>query len=47
MPEADPPENLGEGRPEVQAPPAVRPDGSTDYFATSLPELLLFNRPES
>ncbi|HVX08406.1 DUF5107 domain-containing protein [Humibacter sp.] len=47
MPETDPPENLGEGRPEVQAPPAVRPDGSTDYFATSLPELLLFNRPES
>jgi tetratricopeptide (TPR) repeat protein len=46
MPEADPPENLGEARPEVQAPPALRPDGSTDYFATSLPDLLLFNRPE-
>jgi len=39
-----PPESLGEGRPEVLPPRAVRADGSTDYFATSLPELLLFDR---
>jgi hypothetical protein len=27
-------------------PVAVHTDGSTDYFATSLPELLLFARPD-
>jgi tetratricopeptide (TPR) repeat protein len=39
-----PPSSLGEARPEVTAPPAVREDGTTDYFATSLPDLLLFAR---
>lgn len=39
-----PPASLGEARPEV-APPAARlDDGSTDYFATSLPDVLLFSR---
>ncbi|GAB3609683.1 DUF5107 domain-containing protein [Humibacter ginsengiterrae] len=46
LPPGVPPENLGEGRPEVMPPRAVRADGSTDYFATSLPELLLFNKPD-
>ncbi len=40
----DPPATLGEARPEYVAPAAVRADGVTDYFATSLPELLLFTR---
>lgn len=41
---ADPPTSLGEGRPMFTAPPALRDDGSTDYFATSLPALMLFTR---
>lgn len=44
LPAADPPANLGEARPRYVPPAAVRPDGVTDYFATSLPELLLFDR---
>ncbi|MHA7984410.1 hypothetical protein ACX9R5_01275 [Rathayibacter sp. CAU 1779] len=44
MPVGVPPASLGEARPEVTAPAAVRQDGSTDYFATSLPESLLFVR---
>lgn len=44
LPDADPPPTLGEARAEY-APPAARHDnGATDYFATSLPELLLFTR---
>lgn len=44
LPREDPPANLGEGR-SPYTPPAVRnEDGQTDYFATSLPELLLFAR---
>ena len=39
---ADPPANLGEARPQVTAPVAQHEDGSTDYFATSLPDVLLF-----
>jgi len=39
-----PPKNLGEARPEWVPPVARHDDGKTDYFATSLPELLLFNR---
>lgn len=42
----DPPATLGEVRPEYETPRAVRNDGVTDYFATSLPELLLFAREE-
>ncbi|WP_062464065.1 DUF5107 domain-containing protein [Demequina soli] len=43
----DPPRSLGEAR-ALYAPPApVREDGVTDYFATSLPELLLFAREGS
>ncbi|TRY17086.1 DUF5107 domain-containing protein [Tessaracoccus rhinocerotis] len=41
---ADPPANLGEARPRYTAPAPVRDDGVTDYFATSLPDLLLFSR---
>lgn len=41
---ADPPASLGEARLTIVVPPAVQSDGSTDYFATSLPELLLFHR---
>ncbi|WP_129336716.1 DUF5107 domain-containing protein [Cellulomonas endophytica] len=44
LPRTDPPAGLGEARPRWTAPAAVRPDGSTDYFATSLPDLLLFVR---
>ena len=44
LPATDPPANLGEARPRYVPPAAVRPDGATDYFATSLPELLLFDR---
>ena len=44
LPPADPPANLGEARPLHVAPAAVREDGVTDYFATSLPDLLLFTR---
>ncbi len=39
---ADPPLSLGEARPEATAPVAKHEDGSTDYFATSLPDVLLF-----
>ncbi|MCU1404226.1 MAG: hypothetical protein JWQ43_529 [Glaciihabitans sp.] len=38
----DPPVSLGEARPAFIAPAPVRSDGITDYFATSLPDLLLF-----
>jgi tetratricopeptide (TPR) repeat protein len=41
---ADPPATLGEARLTAAVPQAVRADGTTDYFATSLPELLLFHR---
>ena len=44
LPLTDPPPNLGEARAQYVAPAAVRDDGVTDYFATSLPELLLFSR---
>ncbi|MGC3954790.1 MAG: DUF5107 domain-containing protein [Propionicimonas sp.] len=44
LPPSDPPANLGEARPRYVPPAAVREDGVTDYFATSLPELLLFDR---
>ncbi|MFC4137889.1 MULTISPECIES: DUF5107 domain-containing protein [unclassified Microbacterium] len=44
LPVADPPENLGEQRPMAVPPAAVHEDGSTDYFATSLPESMLFHR---
>lgn len=44
LPQTDPPASLGETRPRYTAPAAVRADGVTDYFATSLPELLLFSR---
>ncbi|MBT2515979.1 DUF5107 domain-containing protein [Streptomyces sp. ISL-90] len=44
LPRIDPPANLGEARPVVPPPAATRADGSTDYFATSLPALLLFAR---
>ncbi|HSO69046.1 MAG TPA: hypothetical protein VLQ67_05350, partial [Arachnia sp.] len=44
LPVEDPPLSLGEGRPVAVPPVAVHDDGHTDYFATSLPELLLFNR---
>ncbi|MCP1428599.1 tetratricopeptide (TPR) repeat protein [Microbacterium foliorum] len=40
----DPPASLGEARAQYTPPAARRDDGSTDYFATSLPELLLFAR---
>jgi len=46
LPVADPPATLGEARAEYVAPVARRGDGATDYFATSLPELLLFSREE-
>ena len=39
-----PPTSLGEARSEIEVPQAKRADGITDYFATSLPELLLFAR---
>ena len=38
----EPPASLGEARPAFTAPAPVRTDGTTDYFATSLPDLLLF-----
>ena len=44
LPRIDPPASLGEGRPAAVAPATRRADGVTDYFATSLPELLLFAR---
>jgi tetratricopeptide (TPR) repeat protein len=45
-PRTDPPASLGETRSPYTPPAAVREDGVTDYFATSLPELLLFAREE-
>ncbi|NQX30058.1 DUF5107 domain-containing protein [Microbacteriaceae bacterium VKM Ac-2854] len=39
-----PPATLGEARLDIEVPQAKRADGSTDYFATSLPDLLLFHR---
>lgn len=47
LPLADPPANLGEARPEFVPPVARHASGVTDYFATSLPELLLFTRGET
>jgi tetratricopeptide (TPR) repeat protein len=44
LPLIDPPASLGEGRPLYEPPVARRADGEIDYFATSLPELLLFSR---
>jgi tetratricopeptide (TPR) repeat protein len=44
LPLADPPAGLGEARTPFIPPVARRDDGVTDYFATSLPELLLFTR---
>ncbi|MFF2272794.1 DUF5107 domain-containing protein [Agromyces sp. NPDC058136] len=44
LPLADPPATLGEARAQYTAPVARHADGATDYFATSLPELLLFSR---
>ncbi|GAA2749153.1 DUF5107 domain-containing protein [Amnibacterium kyonggiense] len=44
LPRTEPPTSLGEARPVVLPPAALREDGTTDYFATSLPELLLFTR---
>ncbi|WP_109212319.1 MULTISPECIES: DUF5107 domain-containing protein [Microbacterium] len=44
LPRADPPATLGEARATYGAPAARREDGVTDYFATSLPDLLLFSR---
>ncbi|MFB2586642.1 DUF5107 domain-containing protein [Herbiconiux liukaitaii] len=44
LPLTDPPAHLGEARAHYTPPAAVRDDGVTDYFATSLPELLLFAR---
>lgn len=46
MPIADPPRSLGEARPQYVPPVARHEDGATDYFATSLPELLLFTRED-
>ncbi|WP_062520931.1 DUF5107 domain-containing protein [Demequina silvatica] len=40
----DPPASLGEAWARYAPPAPVREDGVTDYFATSLPELLLFAR---
>jgi tetratricopeptide (TPR) repeat protein len=42
--QAEPPASLGEGRPQSIPPAARSADGSAAYFATSLPELLLFSR---
>lgn len=39
---AHPPASLGEVRGEPTTPTALREDGSVDYFATSLPDSLLF-----
>lgn len=46
LPLGDPPVSLGEVRMLVDVPRPVREDGRIDYFATSLPELLLFTRIE-
>jgi len=42
----DPPASLGETRTPYTPPVARHEDGVTDYFATSLPELLLFAREQ-
>ncbi|WP_456286433.1 DUF5107 domain-containing protein [Microbacterium sp. JZ70] len=44
LPITDPPATLGEARAQYAPPVARHDDGMTDYFATSLPELLLFAR---
>ncbi|GAB3596322.1 DUF5107 domain-containing protein [Microbacterium tumbae] len=44
LPLAEPPGTLGETRAQYVPPVARHDDGKTDYFATSLPELLLFSR---
>ncbi len=41
---ADPPATLGEARSPYTPPVARHETGETDYFATSLPEMLLFTR---
>ena len=46
LPLGDPPASLGEVRMLIDVPQPVREDGRIDYFATSLPELLLFTRIE-
>jgi tetratricopeptide (TPR) repeat protein len=46
LPLGDPPASLGEARPIVPAPAPVHESGETDYFATSLPQSLLFWREE-
>lgn len=40
----EPPASLGEQRSPFSAPAARREDGAIDYFATSLPDMLLFAR---
>ncbi len=44
LPQEDPPRSLGEARTDFVPPVARHATGETDYFATSLPELLLFAR---
>ena len=44
LPQTDPPATLGEARLPYVPPVARHASGETDYFATSLPELLLFAR---
>lgn len=46
-PATEPPASLGEARTPYVAPVARHQNGVTDYFATSLPELLLFARDEA
>ncbi len=46
LPLAEPPVSLGEVRMHVDVPRPVGDDGRIDYFATSLPEMLLFTRVE-
>jgi len=44
LPLGDPPRSFGEARTSFVPPVARHDTGKTDYFATSLPELLLFSR---
>jgi tetratricopeptide (TPR) repeat protein len=44
LPHTDPPATLGEARAQYVPPVARHDNGETDYFATSLPDLLLFAR---
>jgi tetratricopeptide (TPR) repeat protein len=44
LPQGEPPRSLGEARTAFVPPVARHDTGKTDYFATSLPELLLFSR---